>query len=122
MSLYTGHRCDVWKGTANIQNTGAVFTGTYMKIYTNIDCRYHELDSTDKIQAGAIDISKSMREVFFNGLIINDLRIFYILHFYDDNTLWLINSPVLHSTAVKNYYCAMIELLRAGPKEVISFV
>lgn len=118
---FIGHKSDIWKGNANIQPNGAVFTGTYTKLYTNLDCQYNLMNNAEKIEAGAIDLTKEIRNCLWNGPLIEELKNYYIVHFYNDGTNFLITSSPNHWTYVTDYWIATMEILKAAPKEVAGF-
>lgn len=119
MALYRGHTTEIYKPTGNVNFNGNVLTGSYNLLYAGRDCRFHPLNSQQKIVEGVLDISKDMRAVFFGINEIQELGLFYILRDMIDKSCWLVTRPVIHETLPKGHWKAIIEYLKAPPKEII---
>jgi hypothetical protein len=111
-----GHTCDIWKPTMTLGDQNKVLTTPYTKIKSNAVCRFHEVNARIRMELGiAVDATADMQAVVFRGAAITDLGHYYILHWNEEGTNWLVNLPPQHNTLPKEYWKAYLEILRGSP-------
>lgn len=112
-----GHTCDIWKpDSLTLGDQKQVLTTPFNRIKLAAVCRFHEINARLRMELGiAIDATADLQAVVFRGGAITELGQYYILHWNEEGTNWLVNLPPQHNMLPKEYWKAYLEILRGIP-------
>lgn len=122
MAIGIGHTCDIWKPTMTLGDQNNVVTTPFAKIKGNVPCRFHEVSARTRMELGiAVDATMDLQIVVFLGENLTELGQYYILHWNEEGTNWLVNLPPLHATKPKDRWKAYLEILRGVPASIRTY-
>lgn len=118
-----GHTADIWKPeTPGLTEDQGLKTATFTREYKNVTCRFNEMNARTQMELSvAIDATQDLQIFVSKDAKIEEMDQYWIIYYKEEETFWIVDMPVKHTTVPKEYWLAYVRQLKVVPEEIEGY-
>ncbi len=110
-----GHTADIWKPlTPGLTDDQGLKTATYDLAYKGVTCRFNEMNSRTQMELSvSLDTTQDLQIFVSKDERVEELDQYWMIYFREEETFWIIDTPVKHTTIPNFYWLAYVRQIKA---------